>query len=116
MIAALAIFMFFFRRKYAKKMQDRNNNLVYGNWCHNTMSHSKCFFSGMEIAFISSNKIYLEIEKKQDNSFLKFLLNLLKTIKVHSAMLIGNNIALVVYGFYGVFTDESDRFVRISLF
>jgi Flp pilus assembly protein TadB len=25
MIAALAIFMFFFRRKYAKKMQDRNN-------------------------------------------------------------------------------------------
>jgi hypothetical protein len=30
-------------------------------------------------------------------------------------MLIGNNIALVVYGF-GVFTDESDRFVRISLF
>jgi hypothetical protein len=30
-------------------------------------------------------------------------------------MLIGNNIALVVYGFYGVFTDESDRFVRVSL-
>jgi hypothetical protein len=23
---------------------------------------------------------------------------------------------LVVYGFYGVFTDEPDRFVRISLF
>jgi hypothetical protein len=37
----------------------------------------------MEIAFISSNKIYLEIEK-QDNFFLKFLLNLLKTIKIHS--------------------------------
>jgi hypothetical protein len=29
----------------------------------------------MEIAFISSNKIYLEIEKKQDIFFLKFLLN-----------------------------------------
>ncbi|MBP4142895.1 hypothetical protein MW871_13075 [Flavobacterium sp. I-SCBP12n] len=25
-IAALAIFMFFFRRKYAKKFEDRNNN------------------------------------------------------------------------------------------
>lgn len=25
MIAALAIFMFFFRKKHAKKMQDRNN-------------------------------------------------------------------------------------------
>jgi hypothetical protein len=65
------------------------------------MSHSKCFFFRYGNAFISSNKIYLEIEKKQD-TFLKFLLNLLKNHQVHSAMLIGNNIALVVYGFYGV--------------
>lgn len=58
------------------------------------------FFSGMEIAFISSNKIYLEIEKKQD-SFISNILTKLteKPSKFIAAMLIGNNIALVVYGF-----------------
>lgn len=59
------------------------------------------FFSGMEIAFISSNKIYLEIEKKQDNFQSKILTKLTeKPSKFIAAMLIGNNIALVVYGFF----------------
>jgi len=59
------------------------------------------FFSGMEIAFISSNKIYLEIEKKQDR-FLSTILTRLteKPSKFIAAMLIGNNIALVIYGFF----------------
>jgi CBS domain containing-hemolysin-like protein len=35
------------------------------------------FFFRMEIAFISSNKIYLEIEE-QDNFLSKILINLLK--------------------------------------
>lgn len=58
-------------------------------------------FSGMEIAFISSNKIYLEIEKKQDNFISKILTRLTENpSKFIAAMLIGNNVALVVYGFY----------------
>ncbi|MCF4100855.1 hemolysin family protein [Gillisia sp. M10.2A] len=59
------------------------------------------FFSGMEIAYVSSNKIFIEIEKRQSG----FLANVLKRLtkkpsKFIATMLVGNNIALVVYGFY----------------
>jgi len=59
------------------------------------------FFSGMEIAYISSNKIYIEIEKRQDD-FLATILKRLtkKPSKFIATMLVGNNIALVVYGFF----------------
>ena len=59
------------------------------------------FFSGMEIAFILSNKIYLEIEKKQ-GGFIAFLLKKTtrKPSKFIATMLLGNNVALVVYGIY----------------
>mgnify|MGYP006096007763 FL=1 len=59
------------------------------------------FFSGMEIAYVSSNKIHIEIEKKQGGLLSKLLTKITaKPSKFIATMLIGNNIALVVYGFY----------------
>jgi len=59
------------------------------------------FFSGMEIAFISSNKVHIAIEKKQDNFLAKILHKITKRpSKFIATMLIGNNIALVVYGLF----------------
>lgn len=59
------------------------------------------FFSGMEIAYVSSNKIHIEIEKKQDGLVAKALSKLTaKPSKFITTMLIGNNIALVIYGFF----------------
>ncbi len=59
------------------------------------------FFSGMEIAYVSSNKIHIEIEKKQETFLAKILSRLTKKpSKFIATMLIGNNIALVIYGFF----------------
>lgn len=57
------------------------------------------FFSGMEIAYVSSNKIHIELEKKQEDFLGKILAKLTsKPSKYIATMLIGNNIALVIYG------------------
>ncbi|MEZ4854462.1 hemolysin family protein [Flavobacterium sp.] len=59
------------------------------------------FFSGMEIAYVSSNKVYLSIEKKQNNFNAKFLSKLTDNpSQFITAMLVGNNVVLVIYGIY----------------
>ena len=59
------------------------------------------FFSGMEIAYVSSNKIHIELEKRQDDFLAKIFTKLTnRPSKFIATMLIGNNIALVIYGFF----------------
>ncbi len=59
------------------------------------------FFSGMEIAYVSANKIHIELEKKQDGILAGVLDRLTRRpSKFIATMLIGNNISLVVYGLF----------------
>ena len=81
------------------------------------------FFSGMEIAFVSSNRIYLEIEKLQGS----FTSRVLKSITQNpsrfiACMLLGNNIALVIYGIFASHQFEHETlsgkycFTTLSIF
>lgn len=59
------------------------------------------FFSGIEIAFITANKLRIELENKQGKfpaRILSFFIR--KPSRFIGAMLLGNNIALVMYGIF----------------
>ncbi len=71
------------------------------------------FFSGMEIAYVSSNRLNLEIEKKQKGLIPKILSIITKDpSRFISTMLIGNSFALVIYGlFMGQFIIDNFSFL-----
>ena len=59
------------------------------------------FFSGLEIAFVSANKLHIELEKKRKGYIPKILSRLTKdSSKFITTMLVGNNISLVIYSYF----------------
>lgn len=56
------------------------------------------FFSGVEMAYLSANKLILEIDKKKSKAVNLISEILDKPDKFITTLLIGNNISLVVYG------------------
>jgi putative hemolysin len=57
------------------------------------------FFSGMEIAFISANRLKIEVDKNNGSFSARILSRFIRIpSKFIGAMLIGNNVVLVVYG------------------
>lgn len=57
------------------------------------------FFSGYEIAFLQGNKLKVELDRKQGKRYAKVMDKFIKNPeKLISCLLVGNNVAIVIYG------------------
>ncbi|GGH65817.1 MAG: HlyC/CorC family transporter [Bacteroidetes bacterium] len=62
---------------------------------------ASAFFSGMEIAFLSANRLQIELESKKrrlPNIIISYLVK--HPTRFISTMLVGNNVAIVLFGLY----------------
>jgi len=70
------------------------------------------FFSGLEIAFLSSNKLRIELKSNQGARWAQLCSRYFKTpSKFISTVLVGNNISIVIYG---IFIEELLRTVVLK--
>ena len=57
------------------------------------------FFSGYEIAFLQGNKLKVELDRKQGKRYARVMDKFIKNPeKLISCLLVGNNVAIVIYG------------------
>lgn len=79
-----------------------------------TMAFS-AFFSGMEIAFVSSNRLLAEMEREKNGFSQRVIIFFYKhSNNFVSTMLVGNNIALVVYGILFAQIFDATLFKELS--
>ena len=78
---------------------------------------ASAFFSGVEMAFVSANKLYFELQAKQGVITGQIISNYLKNpSKFIGTMLIGNTLSLVAYGIFmeGYLHHEIEAYLPIS--